>query len=122
MLTIAPSAARAGVAIHATSVAELAPHVRTLRGSLTQQLQGLPDGYTLDVSLVQLGSTKIGSELEVRAEIRAALSDKHGRMRWTSTARAVARGPAKDRALLERDAITAAAEQVARHVRTRCRE
>jgi hypothetical protein len=60
-----------------------------------------------------------GSELEVRASVRALVADEHGAMRWSSTARATARGRAREREHLVHDEITEAAHAVAATVRTR---
>jgi hypothetical protein len=123
ILTASAVDATAGVEIHATCAAELAsgaPHVRTLRVEVARALAGsrVPSRYTLDVSLVRLASTTIGGQLEVRAEVRALLSDEHGRARWQSTSHATARGAARQQALLQRDAVTAAARDVAKLVRS----
>jgi hypothetical protein len=114
-----PVGAASALQIHATCATELArdpAHVRTLRGELTRALTGMraPAGYTLDVSLVRLGTSATGRGLEVRAEVRAMLSDKHGVVRWSSLSRATARGTARDRALLQRDAVAYAARDLAK--------
>jgi hypothetical protein len=114
--------ATAGVAIHATCATDLAgdpAHVRTLREEVARALAStrVPTRYTLDVSLVRLASTTSGRNVEVRAEVRALLSDEHGRARWQTTSRATARGPARDRVAIQRDAVTAAARDVAKLVR-----
>jgi hypothetical protein len=114
------------VTIHATCAAKLArepAHVQTLRGELTRALDGVrtASGYALDVSLVEMSSTGTASMLDVRVEVRAMLSDARGRVRYAATSRATARGQARDRALLERDAVAAAAHDVARAVRAHAR-
>jgi hypothetical protein len=126
VLTCATARAQPQVRIHATCAAELArdpAHVRALRGELARALGGLrtTSGHTLDVSLVEVASTRAGRTLEVRAELRAMLSDARGHVRWASTSRATVRGSARDRAVLERDAVTAAARDVARSVRAHTR-
>ena len=127
-LLLVCSGARAApmVTIHATCAAKLARepvYVQTLRGELTRALDGIrtAGGYALDVSLVELSSTGTGNTLEVRVEVRAMLSDARGRVRYASASRATARGQARDRMLIERDALAAAAHDVARAVRTHAR-
>jgi hypothetical protein len=110
------------IEIHASCADALArdpAHVRTLRGELAHALSGtsMSPGYTLDASLVRLAALPVGGELEVRAEVRAMLSDGQGRVRWTSTSRATARGSSRERAQLQRDAVGAAAREVAKSVR-----
>lgn len=123
ILVAAIADATAGVEIHATCASELARdpvHVRTLRDEVARALAGarVPSRYTLDVSLVRLAGTTIGNQVEFRAEVRALLSDGQGRARWQTTSRATARGAIRDRASIQRDAVTAAAQQLARSVRT----
>jgi hypothetical protein len=118
--------ATAGVEIHATCATELARetvHVRTLRDEVARALAGtrVAARYTLDVSLVALTSTPRGSEVETKAEVRALLSDEHGRARWQTTSRATVRGPAQDRVAIQRDAVIAAAHDLARGVRSAAR-
>ncbi len=113
------------VEVRASCAAELArdpSHLRTLRGELAQALAGItsPASYTLDVSLVRLGSTAVGKDIEVRAEIRALLSDDRGQVRWTSTSNSLARGRVSDQATLKRDAVASAARDLASSVRARC--
>jgi hypothetical protein len=112
-----------GVQVHATCATELsreAVHVRTLREEVGRALASTPVAarYTLDVSLVKLSSATVGRELEVRVEVQALLWDEHGRARVHSKSRAVARGSQRDRALLQRDAVSAAARDLAKAVRT----
>ena len=119
LLASSPVGAASALQIHATCTAELArdpAHVRTLRGELTRALRGMraPPGYTLDVSLVRLGTSATGRELEVRAEVRAMLSDRHGVVQWSSLSRATARGTARDRVILQRDAVAHAARDLAK--------
>lgn len=126
VLAVAIANASPAIEVHATCAAELASdpaHVRTLRGELAQALARISASasYTLDVSLVRLGVTTVGSELEVRAEVRAMLSDARGKIRWTSTSRTAARGPARDRIRLQRDAVSAAARELAKSVRAHTR-
>jgi hypothetical protein len=113
------------VEIQATCAAELARdpvHLRTLRGELSRALANMRPAtrLTLDVSLVRLGTASVDGELEVRAELRALLSDEHGRIRWTTTSRSTARGTAGQHTALQRDAVAAAARELAKGVRIRC--
>ncbi len=123
VLAAAPVVGSPRVAINARATGELArdtAHARVLHAAVAKSLSGKPGehaGYTLDVSLVELEVTPAGSELEVRAVVRALLSDPHGRIHVTSTARAIARGLARDRAVIQRDAIGSAGEQLAKRVR-----
>ena len=115
--------AAAGVAIHASCTTELARdpvHVRTLRDEVTRALAStrVTTRYTLDVSLVRLASTTLGRDVEVQVEVRALLSDEQGRARWNTTSRATARGHARDRAMIQRDAMSAAARDIAKLVRS----
>jgi len=125
VLAAATAIASPAIEVHATCAAELASdpaHLRTLRGELAQALTRITAtaSYTLDVSLVRLGISTVGRELEVRAEVRAMLSDARGRIKWSSTSRAAARGPARDRIRLQHDAVSAAARDLARSVRAHC--
>jgi hypothetical protein len=125
VIAVMATSARSGVEINATCASEVtrAPaHLRTLKSEIARALQGLPatSRYTLDVALVRLDATPDRCEIAVRAEVRAMLSDCRGRMVWTSTSRSTAHGPAKDRSLVEQDAVINAAQQVGRLVRTRC--
>ena len=124
MLLASLTSASADVKVHATCAAELSretSHVRTLRDEVARALAGTPETprYTIDVSLVQLGTSTVGKQLEVRAEVRALLSDEQGRARYQTTSRAVVRGHVRDRALLQRDAVRAVARDVATALRTR---
>ena len=85
----------AGVEIHVSGGAgtTTAPaHRRTLRAELARQLDRVPDSYTVDVAIVQLAVADVSAGIEVRAELRALVSDVHGVAMWTSTARAIAIG------------------------------
>lgn len=120
-----PGHAAARVVIHATCAAGVtseAAHTQRLRATLERALAGVPAArnLTLDVALVRLDTTSAGGEVEVRAEVRGVLSEK-GRMRFTSTSRAKARGTARDLALVKRDAIEGAADQLARALRNQAR-
>jgi hypothetical protein len=120
------STASAGIAIHATCVAEVArdpAHVRTLSSELARALAGVraPTGYALDVSLVRVDVITADGEVEIQVEARAFVSDGKRRVRFSSTATATARGRARDRALVHRDALTSIADQLAALIRTRAR-
>jgi len=117
-LVLAGSRVTAQPIVHASAVAALAPeHLRTLETALTKELGNIPT--TLDVSLTRLDVTPIGGDLEVKVELRALVSDEKGRVVWSSTANATARGTARERAQLHRDAITAAAQALGKRVRSR---
>jgi hypothetical protein len=120
LLAAVPAGAQSGALIHATCAASGAAidpaHVRTLRAQLERALDGRANGYTVDVSLVRLTSTPMNGEMEVRAEVKTLLSDASGRVRLSSTSRATARGPVRDRIALHRDAVTAVADEVAKLV------
>lgn len=100
------------VAIHVSCAAAVdAAHARTLQHALASRT--LPAGVTLDVSVVRLSATTAGREVEIAAEVRGALSDASGRIRTTATVKAKARGPMRDRVLIERDVLDEAARQLA---------
>jgi hypothetical protein len=116
----------AGIEIHTTCAAEVVrdpAHARTLSAELDRALAGVstPAGTTLDVSIVRFSETTVHGEVEVRTEARAFLSDKRGRVKWASSSRATASGSVKDRSLVQRDAITAVAQQLARLIAKRAR-
>ena len=119
-----PIAAAQKLAIHVTVAAHVTRDdvlVRALRDALDKALaarpRALPAGYSVDASIVRLEVAPVGaSELEVRAEVRAILSDERGRMHVTTSARTVARGSARDRALLQKDAIVESAKQLAKRL------
>lgn len=119
--TAVPAAASQPLAINATCAAALAgdaSHVRTLRDgiarALAKQPHQIPGGYTIDVALVRLDVTPAaGNEIQIRTEVRAALSDARGEVKKVSTITSLARGPQRDRALLQRDAIVESAWQLA---------
>lgn len=110
------SAARSGAlrVTCAAAVARDAAHERWLRAEMTRALADLPvaAGHTIDLSLVRLDAKRASKDLEVRVEMRALLSDDDGRIRVQTTTRATTRGAARDRTLLERDAIGAAADDL----------
>lgn len=125
VVAVLGTSASSAVEINATCASEVArdpAHIRTLKSEVARALEGLPEmsRYTLDVSLVRLDVTPDRSELEVRAEVRAALSDSHGRIIWTSSARSTAHGREKDRSMIQQDAVVGVAQQVGRLVRARC--
>jgi predicted component of type VI protein secretion system len=110
-----------GVAVRATCAAQVATeHSRTLGAEVERALaDATADGYSLDVTLEKLEVIPRGGELEVRVSVRALVADEHGAMRWSSTAKAVATGRARERDQLVHDAIIEAAHAVATTVRTR---
>lgn len=117
-LVLAGSSVHAQPIVHASAIATLAPeHLRTLQAALAKALGDLPS--TFDVSLTKLVVTPIGRELEVAVELEAVISDEHGRILWSSKTYAAARGVARERAQLHRDAITAAAQALGERVRSR---
>ena len=85
-----------------------------MRDALAQVIAPLPQGYSIDISLVRLDAKLAGAELEVRAEVKAILSDARGQVKAVSTSKTVARGPSRDRSLISRDAISEAARGVAK--------
>jgi hypothetical protein len=128
LASAAPATTWAGVTIHATCAADVvreAARVELMRSELARALDGhAPAGaeVTIDASLVRLASTTPASTrdtLAIHVEIRGMLSDDRGRIRVTTTARATAQGRASDRALLEHDAISAAAQRLGATLRTR---
>ena len=93
--------------------------VSALTGTgIDRLVESLSERLISDVSLVRLASTTSGRHVEVRAEVRALLSDAQGRARWHTISRATARGAARDRVMIQRDAVTAAARDVAKLVRS----
>lgn len=117
-LALAGSRVHAQPIVHATAVVALEPEqLRTLEAALARALGDLPS--TVDVSLTKLEVTPVGGDVEVKVELRALVSDEAGRIVWSSIAHASARGSARERVALHRDAITAAAEALARRVRSR---
>jgi hypothetical protein len=126
LAAVAPATTWAGVKIHATCAADVvrdAARVELVRSELTRALDGHTSSeVTVDASLVRLASsTPAGARdaLAIHVEIRGMLSDDGGRIRVTTTARATAQGRASERALLERDAISAAAQRLGATLRTR---
>jgi len=117
-----PAVASQGLQIHVTvaaAVAADASHARTLREAMTQAIakRQLPARYTVDVSLMTLDVVAAaGNEVEATVEVRAALSDEKGVVRSVSAAKTKARGPARDRALIERDAISEGARALAKRL------
>lgn len=90
-----------------------------MHGQLMRALGRIPAsrGYTLDVALVRLATTELGSELEVHAELRGLLSDPRGRVRLTSVASARTRGARRHVEHLQRDAVTEATQQLSTRLR-----
>ena len=122
VVATAPVIAGPAIEIHASCAADLATdptHVRTLKSELAQALAGATEAHAVDITLVRLDTTASANELVVRAEVRAFVSDPKGRIKWAATANATARGPAKERALIQRDAIGAAARNVGKIIQGR---
>lgn len=119
-----PVAQAQKLAINVTVAAQVAKDkslARTLHGALERSLaargRSLPAGHTIDASLVQLDTAPLsGGEVEVRVEVRAAISDARRRIHSVTSTKAIARGPAKDRALIQRDALEEAASQLAKRL------
>ena len=103
--------------IHSRSAAE---HRDVLRRELRVAFVDIADGYTLDAALVRLQSVNVGNDVEIRAELRGLLSEPNGRIRFSAMTRATARGRARDRGSLERDAIAAVSAQLAHVLNARC--
>ena len=119
-VVLAGSRVHAKPIVHASTAAALAPeHLRTLQAAMASALGELPttSATTLDVSLTKLEVTANGAELEVAVELRALVSDKQGKILWSSTVHATARGSSRERTQLHRDAITAAAQALGKRVR-----
>lgn len=130
-----PANAKQGLGIHisqpssiyVTSTAAVTQdpaHRRTLRDAIARALSShtgaVPAGYTIDAALVRLESVPLATgELEIRIEVQASLSDDKGRMRWASSAKTQARGRARDRALLHRDALADASRQLVKQLASR---
>ncbi len=117
LVLVLAARADASPEIHTRCAAELREHERTLHDEL---VQALPDAHiTLDVSLVTLTETIYGLELEVKAEVRALVSDARGAMHWTSSARSVVRGAPGSRTRLRHDAVIEATRALAATIRRR---
>lgn len=122
-----PVAQAQKLAINVTVAAQVANDkslARTLHGALERSLaargRSLPAGHTLDASLVQLDTAPMSDgQVEVRVEVRAAISDARRRIHSVTSTKAIARGPARDRALIQRDAIEEAASQLAKRLSAR---
>jgi len=130
-----PASAKQGLGIHISqplsiyvtttaAVTQDPGHRRTLRDAiahaLTSHTSAVPAGYTIDASLVKVDSVTLrNGELEFSIEVTVSLSDDKGRMRWASTATTQARGRARDRALLQRDAFADVARQLVKRLATR---
>jgi hypothetical protein len=103
--------------IHTSCARELSEHERTLHAELSRSLDDT--SAELDASLVSITETLVGTDIEVRAEIRALVSDAHGAVRWTSTAHAKVRGSLRERLQLRRDAVIEATHALAATIRKR---
>ena len=111
------TSAHASPVIHTSCTTPLAEHERTLHDELARSLAGT--NAQLDVSLVSITETLIGTDVEVRAEIRALISDAQGAIRWSSTAHATVRGALPTRTQLRRDAVIEATRALAATIRKR---
>jgi hypothetical protein len=122
VVATAPVIAGPAIEIHASCAADIATdptHIRTLKSELAQALAGATEAHAVDITLVKLDTTASANELVVRAEVRAFVSDPKGRIKWATTAHATARGPAKERTLIQRDAVGAAARNVGKIIQGR---
>ena len=111
------TSAHASPLIHTSSANALAEHQRTLHDELARSLADTD--AQLDVSLVSLTETLAGTDVEVRAEVVALVSDARGAIRWSSRARATVRGALPSRAQLRRDAVIEATRALAAAIRKR---
>lgn len=111
------TSAHASPVIHTSCKTPLAEHERTLHDELERSLAGT--NAQLDVSLVSITETLAGTDVEVRAEVRALISDTRGAIRWASTAHATVRGALPARAQLRRDAVIEATRALAATIRKR---
>jgi hypothetical protein len=121
LAVFAGAASAQGVAVRAACAPQVAQeHSRTLRAEVERAMADAHvDGYTLDVTLDKLEVIAHGSDIEVRATVRALVADEHGAMRWSSSSRAIAKGRAREREQLVHDAIAEASRAVAKTVLTR---
>ena len=122
VVATAPVIAGPAIEIHASCAADVVSdpaHLKALKSELAQSLAGAAEARAVDISLVKLETTTASSEVIVRAEVRAVISDPKGKMQWMTTARSTARGAIKERGLVQRDAISAAARQVGQNIRQR---
>jgi hypothetical protein len=111
------TSAHASPVIHTSCATELAEHERTLHDELARSLAGTD--AQLDASLVSITETLAGTDVEVRAEVRALVSDPSGAIRWQSTAHATVRGALPGRVQLRRDAVIEATRALAAAIRKR---
>jgi len=109
-LVLAAAPAHAQPVLHVTAAPAQA---RTLVAALGE----LPS--TVDVSLTRIDATPDPQGLAIRVELRALVSDASGKVLWSSAVHATAKGSQRDRALIERDALDAAARELAKLVRAR---
>ena len=109
-IVLAGAPAHAQPVLHVTAAPAQA---RTLVAALGE----LPS--TVDVSLTRIDATPDAQGLAVRVELRALVSDASGKILWSSSVHATAMGAPRDRAMIERDALDAAARELAKLVRAR---
>ena len=122
VVATAPVTAGPAVEIHASCAADVASapeHIKALKSELAQVLAGATEARAVDISLVKLETTTESKDVIVRAEVRAVISDSKGKMQWMTSARSTARGADKERMLVQRDAIGAAARQVGQNIKIR---
>lgn len=116
-LALTATSGFASPVIHTSCARELSEHRRTLHDELARSLAGT--NAQLDASLVTLTETIRGVDLEVRAEVRAFVSDPRGAIRWSSSARATVRGVARMRSQLRRTAVVEASRALGATIRQR---
>lgn len=122
LATAAPALAGPAVEIHASCAANVvadAHHIEMLRSELARALAQTAKAHVIDVSIVAFEARAAGDDLDVHVEVRALVSDADQHAHWVTSAKATARGRANDRALLERDALTAAAREVGQAIARR---
>lgn len=109
-ILLAAAPAHAQPVLHVTAAPA---QTRTLLAALGE----LPS--TVDVSLTRIDVTPDAQGLAIRVELRALVSDEAGKILWSSAVHATAKGARRDRALIEQDALDAAARELAKLVRAR---
>lgn len=113
--TTVPAVAAPAIEIHAscaTDVVADAQHIELLRSELSRALAQVSTAHVIDASITSFDTRTTGSDIEVHVEVRALVSDSGQHAHWATSARATARGSAKDRSRVQRDAIGAAAREL----------